>query len=49
MYPPSPMSKIVNKREKNRFYKFHNTHGRTTTQFLNLKNIRGFGEESVPG
>lgn len=38
LYPPTPIAKILNKRDRSRFCEFHNTHGHTTAQCRDLKN-----------
>ena len=37
LYPPISIAKLPSKRDKGRFYKFHGTHGHTTTECRDLK------------
>lgn len=37
LYPPAPITKSAHRRDKSRFYKFHNTHGHTISQCRDLK------------
>ncbi|XP_024041512.1 uncharacterized protein LOC112098939 [Citrus clementina] len=37
LYPPAPITKPAHRRDKSRFYKFHDTHGHTISQCHDLK------------
>ena len=37
LYPPAPITKPAHRRDKNRFCKFHDTHGHTISQWRDLK------------
>lgn len=37
LYPPTPLVKRANKLDRNKLYKFHDTHGHTITQYHDLE------------
>ena len=37
LYLPTPITKLPSRRDRGRYWKFHGTHGHTTTEYKDLK------------